>query len=295
MLSGIEQTLLGLMIIVIMFGMGASLTPRDFRRALKRPQGVMIGICSQFGFMPLIAWSMAYLFNFTPEQAIGIILMGCIPGGTTSNIFTYFSKGDLALSITMTICSSLCAIVMTPLLLWSYASTFTTAEMQIPVKTIVITLISMLVPVLIAMQVRRKNANIAAISELLGGILGIVVIFFLIVSWVPRNSHILAITPPSVYAASILLGMFGFLFGYLISTKLKLGGKRSRTIALETGIQNGPLGMGIVLISFPQPLADSILFIPALYSLFIVVSAAAVTIIFRRYAFKQEMTSPVIA
>lgn len=295
MVSATEQAMLALMIIVIMFGMGASLTPRDFRRALKKPQGILIGMSSQFGFMPFIAWGMAYLLNLSPEQAIGLILMGCIPGGTTSNIFTYFSKGDLALSITMTVCSTIVAVVMTPTLLWLYGSTFTSAEMQIPIKNIAVTLGAMLIPVMLAMVVRRKNANIAATSELLGGLLGILVIVFLIVSWVPRNSHLLSITPWSVYVAAVMLGLFGIMFGYVVSHQLKLGGKRTRTVALETGIQNGPLGVAIVLLSFQQPLADKVLLVPVLYSLFIVLTAAMVTILFRRIATRQEMASVVIA
>src|SRR5690625_6440667 len=125
LLHGSDQLLLGLMIFVIMFGMGSSLTTDDFRAVARRPRGVLIGFLSQFGLMPFIAWSLAVLLNLPPGFAIALILIGCLPGGTTSNMFTYFSRGSVALSIAMTTASTLAALVMMPLLLEFYTSDFT--------------------------------------------------------------------------------------------------------------------------------------------------------------------------
>jgi BASS family bile acid:Na+ symporter len=95
MVGPLEQAILALMIFVIMLGMGASLTPRDFILALKRPYGLMIGIVSQYGFMPFIGFLLALTLPVSDPIKIGILIMSCMPGGTTSNIFTYFSKGNL--------------------------------------------------------------------------------------------------------------------------------------------------------------------------------------------------------
>ena len=103
MLTDTETKLLGVMMMVIMLGMGASLTFRDFLIAFKKPRGVIIGIVCQYGVMPFIGYLLAVVLGLPPPLAVGLILMGCMPGGTTSNIFTYFSKGVLALSIMMTI------------------------------------------------------------------------------------------------------------------------------------------------------------------------------------------------
>ena len=93
MLSDLETKLLGVMMMLIMLGMGASLTFRDFLIAFRKPKGVMVGVLCQYGIMPFLAYLLAVLFGLPPALAVGLILMGCIPGGTTSNILTYFSKG----------------------------------------------------------------------------------------------------------------------------------------------------------------------------------------------------------
>ena len=118
MISEFETKLLGIMMIVIMLGMGASLTWRDFLIAFRKPKGVLVGLLCQYGIMPLLAFLLARALDLSPGLTVGLILMGCMPGGTTSNIFTYFSKAVLALSIMMTSVSSLIALGMVSLELW---------------------------------------------------------------------------------------------------------------------------------------------------------------------------------
>lgn len=288
MVSDLEKKLLGIMMILIMFGMGSGLTWKDFFRALKKPQGLAIGAVSQFGLMPFIAFLLGQIFMLSPEAALGLLIMGAVPGGTTSNIFTYFSKGDLALSIMMTVTSTLLAIVLTPAMLYFYGSKIMQGELKIPFQDISLTLFVLLVPVAIGMTVRKLNANLGAVAEFFGGVLGVIVIIFLIVSWIPRNAQLLATTPINIYAASILLGLCGFALGFLLAKLLKQTDRRSMTIALETGIQNGPLGLAIVLFSFPKEIQDQVMLIPVLYSLFIVLSSAAVTVQFRKWMTRLE-------
>jgi len=289
MISDVERKLLGIMMIVIMFGMGSGLIWKDFFRALKKPQGLLIGALSQFGLMPLIAYSLGIALSLSPEAAIGLLIMGCVPGGTTSNIFTYFSKGDLALSIMMTVFSTLLAVVLTPLLIFTYgAKILQDSQLDVPFGDVSATLFVLLVPVALGMFVRKFNANVGAVSEFIGGLLGIFVILFLIVTWIPRNAGLLATTPINIYLASIGLGLCGFGLGYLFARLAKQTEKRAMTICLETGIQNGPLGIAIVLFSFPENARDGILLIPVLYSLFIVLSSAAATVFFRKWMTRLE-------
>lgn len=292
MVSQTEQNLLAIMIIFIMLGMGCSLTWKDFFAALKRPWGLFIGLFCQFGFMPIIALGLAFALNLNPYQAVGLIIMGSTPGGTTSNIFTYFSKGNLALSVLMTVNSTLFAIIMMPLILFLYGPLFASGDFAIPNKNIAITLGVLLVPVALGMFIRRINANVGALLELLGSIVGLLVIVFLIVTWVPNNRALLADTSWTIYMAAIGLGIIGVTLGYQFAKFLKIHPRSARTIALETGIQNGPLAITIVLLSFTGPEVDQVVLIPALYSLFIVISASFITLYFRRANTNEEQKIP---
>jgi predicted Na+-dependent transporter len=225
-----------------------------------------------------------------PALAIGVILMGCMPGGTTSNIFTYFSKGALALSIMMTICSTLVAVAVVPLLLAFYSGLKgLPAEYTVPAGNVAQVLVVLIVPTVIGIFLRKWNPNVGATIELIGGALGVVVILFLILTWVPRNHQLLATTPGSVYFAAVGLGLIGMALGYGLSRLLRQDARRSRTIALETGIQNGPLGVLIVLLSFEGEQQQQVLLIPVLYSLFIVLTSSAITVWFRGISTREEL------
>ncbi len=296
-----EQALLVGLVFVIMFGLGAGLTPRDFKLALKRPYGLIIGFVTQFGIMPVLAYLLiiTFLFQLEPEYAlpvaIGALLMGAVPAGTTSNIFTYFSKGNLALSVIMTTNSTLWAILMTPLALAIFGSLLFTqeSEFQIPVVNIVVTLATLLIPVVAGMILRRYSANIGAFMELLGGFFGLFFIVFLMATWVPRNWALLTSTPWQTYMVAIGLGLFGIFIAYFLARAIRLHPANARTIGLETGIQNGPLAIAIVLLTFANdPNIGLILIVPALYSLFIVIVSTFVTIWFRRANTAEEQKIP---
>jgi BASS family bile acid:Na+ symporter len=290
MLTELETKLLGIMMMVIMLGMGASLTFKDFRIAFRKPQGILVGLVCQYGIMPFLGYLLAVALGLPPALAIGLILMGCMPGGTTSNIFTYFSKGTLALSIMMTICSTLAAVAMVPLLLEFYSQMKgLPSEYSVPAANVAQVLVVLIVPTIIGMLLRKWNPNVGATIELIGGFLGVVVILFLVLTWVPRNHQLLATTPFAVYFASIGLGVIGMLLGFGLSRLFKQDPRRSRTIALETGIQNGPLAVLIVLLTFKGEMQQQVLLIPVLYSLFIVLTSSAVTIWFRKITTREEL------
>jgi len=283
MISELEQKLLGIMIAVIMLGMGSGLTLRDFWRALRRPQGMFVGLLCQFCLMPTIAFFLAKTLSLPPLAAVGILIMGSVPGGTTSNIFSYFSKCNLALSILMTVNSTVFAIILTPLALGFYGSFFNSEVVQIPFSNISQTLAILLAPVILGMWIRKWNANVGAVLEMLGAILGVLVILLLVILWVPRNFQLLMSTPANIYISSIGLGLVGFLLGYYLGRLLKQDKRNARTIALETGIQNGPLAIAIIFLSFSVEVRDEVVLIPVLYSLFIVINSTVATIFFRKW------------
>jgi BASS family bile acid:Na+ symporter len=290
MLTELETRLLGVMMMVIMLGMGASLTPRDFLIAFRKPKGILVGVLCQYGIMPFLGFVLAVTMGFAPGIAVGLILIACMPGGTTSNIFTYFSKGVLALSIMMTSVSTLVALVMVPLLLEFYSGQAGIAgDFRIPPGNVAQVLVVLLVPTIIGMVLRKLNPNVGATIELFGALLGVVVILFLIVTWVPRNHQLLATTPWPVYFSAIGLGLFGMALGFFFARVLRQDTNRSRTIALETGIQNGPLAALIVTLTFTGEMQQQVLLVPLLYSLFIVLTSTAITLWFRRISDREAL------
>jgi predicted Na+-dependent transporter len=196
MLSPLEQVLLALLLVVLMVGMGATLTVDAFREVVRKPRGPLIGLASQFGWMPLIAFGLAHALALPPELAIGLIVVGCTPGGTTSNLFTYYARADLALSITMTALSSVAAVVLMPLALRVYAAPFSSATLAVPYTNIAATLALMLVPMGIGMAVRHRSPAAAARVERAGSVAGLAVLALLIGTGLVRNGHLLVESPP---------------------------------------------------------------------------------------------------
>jgi bile acid transporter len=290
MLTELETKLLGALMMIIMLGMGASLTFRDFLIAFKKPKGVLVGVLCQYGIMPFLGYALAMFLGLPPALTVGLILIACMPGGTTSNIFTYFSKGALALSIMMTSVSTLVAVAAVPALIAFYSKLAgVTGEFAIPASNVAQVLVVLLVPTIIGMLLRKFNPNIGASIELIGSMLGIVVIVFLVATWVPRNYQLLLSTPWQVFFAAIGLGLFGMLLGYWLARLLKQDNNRSRTISLETGIQNGPLAVLIVTLTFKGELQQQVLLIPVLYSLFIVLTSSAITVWYRKNATREAL------
>ena len=296
-----EETLLRIFIVVIMFGLGAGLTPKDFGLALRRPWGLIIGWVTQFGIMPFVAYILitTVLFRFSPPGemawiALGALIMGSVPAGTTSNLFTYFSKGNLALSLTMTVNSTLWAFIMTPAVILLY-SNFLNLDGAVSIDPIELAtvILGLVVPVALGMLVRRLSSNVGAVLELVGGAFGVLFIPFLIIIWVPRNWQLLLSTEWPTYAVAIGLGVVGIFTAYAIARLIRVHPMNARTIGLETGIQNGPLAIAVIIaIYLDTDHVDEILLVPALYSLFIVIVSTLVTFWFRRANLAEEQKIP---
>ena len=289
-----DQALLALMIFVIMLGMGASLTVDDFRAVVRKPRGVLVGFLSQFGIMPLIALGLSIVLNLDPAFAIALILIGCLPGGTTSNMFTYFSRGSVALSISMTTASTVMALLMMPILLKAYTVGFieqisagmraagAETDFVIPTGNIISSLVLVLVPVALGMLLKRKSPDWAKTAEDTAGFVAVLVILYLLGTAFIRHGSLFAQTPWQVYIGAIGLGMAGFFFGYWFSRLINMFPLFQRAISLETGIQNGPVSFAIILLSFSEPVQSQMLWLAILYSTFIVMTSSMITLYFRK-------------
>jgi bile acid transporter len=296
-----EQTLLRIFILIIMFGLGAGLTPKDFSLALRRPWGLVIGWLTQFGIMPLVTYILivTVLFPFSSPEgivlvALGALIMGSVPAGTTSNLFTYFSKGNLALSVTMTVNSTLWAFIMTPAVMFIYSNFLGLDEsLSIDFAELALVIVGLIIPVGLGMLLRKLSSNIGAVLELIGGVFGLLFIPFLIIIWVPRNWQLLLTTEWPTYVVAIGMGLVGMTAAYYLAKLIKLHPMNARTVSLETGINNGPLAIAVIVaVYIDNPGVDQILLVPALYSLFIVIISTLVTLVFRRANVAEEQKIP---
>jgi BASS family bile acid:Na+ symporter len=282
MLTPLETALIALMLVVLMFGMGATLTIERFREVLARPRAFVIGTVSQFGFMPLLAYLLAKGLDLPNEAALGLVVMGMCPGGTTSNLFAHLARADVALSISMTAASKLLGVLMMPLCLVLYARPFTSAAMPIPYADIVKTLVVLLAPVALAMYLRtRLGERFARGAEKVGSIAGLTLLASIAGITTLRNAHVFATISASMYTAAITLGASGMLFGALVSRAFGLPTAERRTVSFETGVQNSPLCFAILALSFPSQGELSILRLPLLYSLFVLIEASLATLLYR--------------
>jgi len=286
-LSGVETLLMPVFLFLLMLGMGATLTADNFRQVLRQPTPVLIGLASQYGWMPLIAVILALLLNLPAANAVGLLIMGCTAGGPLSNFFTYIGRGDLALSVSMTVVSTLTGFVMIPLMLLLYTAPFLHASedhnLMIPLGKIFVTLFAVLIPVGLGILLRSRSLLWARRMEKGGTAAGLLVIVLVIAITVLREFDAMLQVDPMIYLAGILLGPIGFILGYLGARTLGLAIPQQRAVSLETGCQNVPLAMAIILISFPPESQPEILAAPIFFGIAIAPLAALAALLLRRY------------
>ncbi len=241
------QSLVSVMLGVIMLGMGLTLSVKDFRRVLKLPRAVAAGVALQFTVMPLAGIALAALFGLDTGLAVGLILVACCPGGTASNVVAYLARANVALSVTMTMASTLVAIVATPLLTGWLAGVFVEIDRWSLFRNMVaIVLVPVIAGVILNRLLPRTTRQIAKVSPLVS-----VIVVVLIVGAIIANSKDLIETHFGVLLLAVfLLHVTGFGLGYAITRLLGFGVTEQRTIAIEVGMQNS--GLGSTLASSPS-------------------------------------------
>ena len=262
---------------IIMFGMGLTLTAQDLRIVLSRPKDILIGCLTQFTVMPLLAWGLTWAFSLPQELAIGVILVGCCPGGTASNVITYLAKGDLALSVGMTAASTMLAPLLTPLLVWLLAGTMVnvhTTGMLLSIVYIVILPIvcGLLCQRFIPKITQRVTPYLPAFSSIAVAMtVGIVV---------AHNADRLMTAGLLVVLVVMLHNMLGLGVGYLVGYLLRLPRPKSVALSIEVGMQNSGLATSLAVMHFAAfPLAT----IPgAVFSVWHNISGAIIARIYSR-------------
>lgn len=267
-LSLVLSTVLTIMLAMVMFSMGCTVDVKKLWGHIKRPWGIFIGFLCQFGIMPFTAFVLSLVFDVLPVQAIVIIIMGCCPGGTSSNIICYWLDGDMDLSISMTACSSILALGMMPLCLLIYTTLWTAAgTIQIPFDSIGITLAALLIPIAAGIFVKNKWPRFAKKVLKIGSIAGfaLIVIIAVVGGVLYQSSWNIA---PSLWIIGTIYPFIGFGLGFLLARIAGQPWHRCRTIALETGFQNSQLCSTIVQLSFSPEDLEVMFAFPLIYSIF---------------------------
>ncbi|MES3017656.1 MAG: bile acid:sodium symporter family protein [Bacteroidota bacterium] len=227
---------------LIMFGMGTTMGLKDFAGVLKMPKGVLIGLFLQFSIMPLIAYSLTLIFKFPPELAAGVILIGCVPCGVSSNILNFLSKGNLALSITLTSFATLMAPLITPLLMERLAGQF----IPIDVPTMILSISKMIfLPLIAGIIYNRFLGSRSAWLNASMPLIAMAANVFIIAVIVAAGRDNLLTMGFLLFVAAFIHNAMGYLLGYWGSRLFKLNKRDSRTIAIEVGLQNGGMAAGI--------------------------------------------------
>ncbi len=241
---------------IIMFGMGTQLTVGDFRRVATMPRAVIIGIVLQFSVMPFVGKLLAMIFTRDPEAAAGMVLIGACPGGVASNVMAYLANGNVALSVTMTACSTLVAPIMTPamtsLLAGTYVEVKFVAMMIAIIKMIIVPIVAGLVVNMILTRLGKAHASMAALSDFIMKSLPYVSMFSIcyiiaIITSLSRDALLMGGFVVAIMAGVILHNFTGYVLGYWGARFLKLNEVDSRTVAIEVGLQNGGMASGLAI------------------------------------------------
>ncbi len=229
---------------VVMFGMGMTLTWRNFTEVLKRPGMIGLGVLLQYLVMPLAAWLIAELLGLPPYLMAGLVLVGACPGGTASNVVCYLARGDVALSITLTTVSTLLAIVMTPVLTWLYVG----QKVPVPVESMLWSIFKiLLLPVTLGVLANTVFGRRLERVKPLFPLVSVVAIVTIIAIIVALNSHNIATLGVSVAVAVVLHNLSGLAFGYGIPRALGQDERICRTLAIEVGMQNSGLSVALAI------------------------------------------------
>ena len=268
---------------VVMFGMGLTLRLSDFRVVFSHPKDVVIGTVAQFTVMPLLAYVLARVFSLPAELAVGVILVGTCPGGTSSNVMTYLSKGDVALSVGMTAVSTVLAPVMTPLLTYLYAG----ETVHVDLLSMFLSIIQVVIlPIALGFAVNRFFGRFAEKATDVLPLVSTLAIVAIVGAVVSVNAGRLMSCGLLILGVVVLHNVLGYLLGYAAARALRMSRTKCRAVSIEVGMQNSGLATSLATVHFAQyPLAT----IPgAVFSVWHNVSGALLANLFLRQAEREE-------
>ncbi|MBB3937573.1 BASS family bile acid:Na+ symporter [Aureimonas phyllosphaerae] len=270
-------TLLG----IIMFGMGLTLSLDDFREVGRRPFDVGVGVLGQFLIMPLVAVLLTRIIPMSPEVAAGVILVGCCPGGTSSNVMTYLSKGDVALSVACTSVTTLLAPLVTPFLVWLFASQFLPVDAMSMFVSIVKVI---LLPLALGFALQKLAPSLVRVAEPALPLVSVTGIVLIVAAVVAVNQAATAGSGLLIFAVVILHNGIGYALGFLTARACGLSLAKRKAISIEVGMQNSGLGAALASAHF-SPLSA----VPsAIFSVWHNISGALLANVYARLRDERE-------
>jgi len=236
---------------LIMLGMGITLQWEDFKRVGKMPSKVLLGVCLQYTVMPILGFSLGYLFHLPKEYAVGLCLVASCPGGTASNVICYIANLDVALSVTMTTVSTLLAVVMTPtltsLLVGNRLYVDTLGLFWSTVQVIVI-------PVVLGVALRRWIPSVTKKILPIMPVIAVLMIVLIVASIIGAGKDSILSGSEILFGSVFSLHALGFLWGYVLARLFKSNEVVAKTISIEVGMQNSGLGVVLARQNFASPL-----------------------------------------
>lgn len=272
----LSTIILAASLIIIMLGMGLSLTFGDFRRVLLYPKSIFIGLVNQLILLPIIGFGIAYLLNLPPEIAVGIMILAACPGGPTSNLISHLAKADLALSVSLTALSSLITIITIPFIvtfaLTNYMDMGQNIELNIP-GTIAQIFIIVVIPILVGMAIRKYAPKFALRMGKPVRIMSGLVLLLIIVGLVIKEKENFGSYFKQAGLAALLLNVITMVIGFYVARLFKLGRAQATAISIESGIQNGTLAISIAVVILNN---TAFAIAPAVYSLLMFLTGGVV-------------------
>lgn len=262
------QPLISVMLGVIMLGMGITLSFDDFRRVLAMPSQVLAGVVLQFTIMPLAGFAIAWAFGLEAGLAVGLILVACCPGGTASNVVCYLARANVALSVTMTMVSTLMAIAMTPLLTGWLAGVFIEIDRWNLFRGMMTVV---LLPVIVGVLMNRYFPRVTKAASAVSPVISVLFVVLIVAAIIARSKSLIESHANVLLAAVFALHAAGFGLGYGLSRLLGLHESSARTISVEVGMQNSGLGASLASTpaftrQFANPMQAALAPVPAAIS-----------------------------
>ena len=232
---------------VVMFGMGMTLKPRDFKLVFQRPLDVFIGALAQFTIMPLLAWCLAKAFDLPPELAAGVILVGTCPGGTSSNVMTYLARGDVALSVSMTMTTTILAPIVTPLLTWWLAG----AWVDISLTAMMLSILQVVIlPIVLGIVLNTLfEAQIQKAVKILP-LISVMAIILIAGGVVSVSSQRIMETGLLIMLVVMCHNLLGYGIGFLLAKACHMDIAKAKAISIEVGMQNSGLATSLAMLHF---------------------------------------------
>lgn len=279
----VQTSWVNYLLMIVMFGMGLTLKLEDFKLVFTRPRDILIGCVSQFTVMPLLAFALGKIFGLDAALLAGVILVGTCPGGTSSNVITYLSKGDVALSVGMTSVNTLLAPLLTPAITYLLLRTTVTVD---PISMFLSIIKVVIIPIALGFIINKLFGKVTQKLVKVLPTISVIAICLIVAAVVSHNSEKIMTTGLVVFAVVILHNLLGYACGFGIGRLLHMSVPKTKAISIEIGMQNSGLATSLAGTAFPDLAMATV---PgAIFSVWHNISGAILANVYNRWTEKNE-------